>query len=138
MFHPHKHVIFTNSHFFITYISLYMLSHACMHIQLDSFFLDSYLILRKNTYPRKKTYCPVKLSTFPLRWSKTNWGRMATASKYIENAQKICNRYTLTIAVGQIATIRLRIKQKNNYNTSKQDIGIWEPRKCDKTQILFT
>lgn len=80
--------------------------------------------LRKNTYPRKKTYCPVKLSTFPLRWSKTNWGRMATASKYIENAQKICNRYTLTIAVGQIATIRLRIKQKNNYNTSKQDIGI--------------
>ena len=33
--------------FFITYIPLYMLSHACMHIQLDSFFLDSYLILSK-------------------------------------------------------------------------------------------
>lgn len=46
-------------------------------------------LVKKYAYPRKKTYWPVKLSTFPLRCSKTNWGRIATASKYIENAQKI-------------------------------------------------
>ena len=45
---------------------------------------------REEMYPRKKTYWPVKLSTFPLRCSITNCGRIATASKYIENAQNIC------------------------------------------------
>ena len=45
------------------------------------------------------------------------------------------NRFTLEIAVSQIATIWSRIKQKMG---EKKAIGIWEPRKCDKTQIFFS
>ena len=48
------------------------------------------------THPRKRTYCPVKLSTFPLLCSRTNWGRIATASKYIEKAQNTYNGFNFT------------------------------------------
>ena len=137
-FYPCKHFIFTNSFFFsLTFSFICFVVHACMCIQLHSLLPESYTILSKgkiHSQERKHivmSNCPhlsftgakqigkewqqphVKLSTFLLRQSKTNWGSMATTSKKIENnAQKIYNRFTLAIVVDQIAATRLRIKQK--------------------------
>ena len=145
-FYPCKYFIFANSFFFsLTFSFICFVVHACMCIQLHSLLPKSYTILSKGKiHSQERKYivtsnCPhlsfagakqigkewqrfhIKLSTFLLCWNKTNWGKMATTSKKIENnAQKICNRFTLAITVGQIAATRSRVKQKRK----KKSIGI--------------
>ena len=41
-------------------------------------------------YPRRRIYCPVKLSIFLVLCKRTSWGSMATASKYMENVHITC------------------------------------------------
>lgn len=48
-------------------------------------------------YPRRKTYCPVKLSIFLVLCNKTSWGSIATASRYRENVHITCPTTLLDI-----------------------------------------
>lgn len=95
---------------------------------MQSFYMYKYT----HTYPRKNTYCPVKLSTFPLRCNKTNWGRIATASKYIENAQKICIKLA-----SKLVTNHLRLEMHGNKNNVNKEILILGNQELSKTVNNF-
>lgn len=70
---------------------------TCDHSTKIGEILDELEVKRKEKrwdmmdYPRRTTYCPVKLSIFLDLCNKTSWGSMATASKYKENVHITCS-----------------------------------------------